>query len=100
MLEIGKAKPDKMKNGLSTKKLVENACCWVVQTVEMSRPSASVLSRNSAVPSSSTSGLPTNGTWNHSTADGDDQRDLAEADKEKRHGLAEDELGRPYRRSP
>ena len=43
-----------MKNGLSTKKLVENACCWVEQTVEMSRPSASVLSRKSAVPSSST----------------------------------------------
>ena len=62
MLEIGKAKPERMKNGLSTKKFVENACCWVEQMVEISRPSASVLRRKSVVPNSSTNGLPTNGT--------------------------------------
>ena len=66
MLAIGKLKPERMNIGLSTKKFDANACCCVVHRVEINRPMASVLSRNRQVPSSSTSGLPSNGMLNQS----------------------------------
>ena len=62
MRAIGKAKPDSVKSGLTKKKLVAKACCWVLQTVEITNPIARVLSRYRDVPSSRTSGLALNGS--------------------------------------
>ena len=45
MLEIGKLKPESVNGGLTTKKLVANACCWVEQIVEINRPIPSTLRR-------------------------------------------------------
>ena len=64
MLVIGKAKPESMKAGLRKKNPEAKACCWVDESVEMSRPTPRVLRRNRTTPSSSTSGLPRKGTWN------------------------------------
>src|ERR1035437_7616018 len=64
MLVIGKAKPESVKAGLRKKNPKAKACCWVDESVEMSRPTFRVLRRNRTTPSSSTSGLPRKGTWN------------------------------------
>ena len=54
MLAIGKTKPLSMKKGRMKKKLVIMACCWVRETVEISSPIPSVLSRKTELAASRT----------------------------------------------
>lgn len=68
MLDIGKLNPDRVNNGLITKKLVTNACCCILQMVEIRRPIPSTESRYRTVPRINVNGLPENGTSNQSVA--------------------------------
>ena len=66
MLAIGNANPDRVNAGVRKKKLDAKACCWVEHSVEISSPTASVLIRNSEVPSSMTSTIAAKWHLNHS----------------------------------
>ena len=54
MVLMGNPKPEKVMAGMIKKKAVTMACCWVEETVEISRPTPSMHSRKRTAPANST----------------------------------------------
>src|SRR5260221_3513426 len=68
MFSIGNTKPERYIIGVMKKKVdVIIACCWVLEIVEMNRPSPRVVSRYTRLMATNSQKLPRSGTLNQTT---------------------------------